>query len=86
MMDRVAGRLCPQLCRFLVDAHHQWKLLRLAQLIDLGRKIQSPHRHLKQEPQPSHDAVAGTDAHVRLGQVQLKAADIIKGRCIRGLL
>src|SRR5712691_4916015 len=62
----------------LVLAHHQRNLLRLTEVINLGRKIQSPQRHAKQEPQPGHDAVAIADAHARLGQVQLKAADVLK--------
>src|SRR6202171_1442745 len=48
----------------LVLAHHQRDLLRLADVIDLGGKIQSPQRHAEQEPQPGHDAVAIADAHV----------------------
>ena len=62
----------------LILAHHQRDLLRLAEVIDLGRKIQSPQRHAEQEPQPGHDAVAVADAHARLGQVQLEAADVLK--------
>jgi hypothetical protein len=67
----------------LVDAHHQRKLLRLTKVIDLFGQIQSPQRHPQQEPKPSHDAVAGTNAHACLSQVQLEPADIIKGRCVR---
>src|SRR5580700_8410193 len=44
----------------------------------------SPQRHPEQEPQPGHDAVSVTDAHARIGQVQLKPADILKGRSVRG--
>ena len=70
----------------LVQAHHQRDLLRLTEMIDLGGKIQSPQRHAKQEPQPSHDAVAIADAHARLGQVQLEPADVIRrGRVGRSL-
>jgi hypothetical protein len=53
----------------LVRAHHQWYLLRLTDVIDLGGQIQSPQCHAKQEPQPGHDAVAIADAHAGLGQV-----------------
>ena len=67
----------------LVRAHHQWNLLRLAEVIDLGGQIQSPQRHAEQEPQPGHDAVAGADAHAGLGQVQLETADILKGGRVR---
>ena len=42
--------------------HHQRNLLRLAELIDLGRKVQSAQRHAEQEPQPGHDAVTVADA------------------------
>ena len=62
----------------LVLAHHQRDLLRLADVIDLGGKIQSPQRHAEQEPQPGHDAVAIADAHASLGQVQLEAADVLE--------
>ena len=62
----------------LVLAHHQRDLLRLADVIDLGGKIQSPQRHAEQEPQPGHDAVAIADAHANLGQVQLEAADVLE--------
>src|ERR1700681_1830391 len=70
----------------LSDAHHQRKPLWLTNVIDLLRKVQSPQRHPEQEPQPSHDAVAGANTHVRFCQVQLEAADILKGRGIRGSL
>src|ERR1700675_3966359 len=68
----------------LVLAHHQRNLLRLTEVINLGRKIQSPQRHAKQEPQPGHDAVAIADARVRLGKMQLKPADILQCGCVRG--
>src|ERR1700757_2021196 len=67
----------------LVDAHHQRELLRLTNVVDLLGKVQSPQRDAKQEPQPGHDAVAGANAHARLGQVQLEPADILQGGCIR---
>jgi hypothetical protein len=66
----------------LVRAHHQRYFLRLTDVIDLGGKIQSPQCHAKQEPQPSHDAVAIADAHAGLGQVQLGPADILHRRRI----
>src|SRR6202166_2211141 len=62
----------------LVLAYHQRNLLRLTEVINLGRKIQSPQRHAKQEPQPGHDAVAIADARARLGKMQLKPADILR--------
>ena len=62
----------------LVRAHHQRDLLGLAQMIDLGGKIQSPQRHAEQEPQPGHDAVAIADTHAGLGQLQLEPADILR--------
>src|SRR5258708_24227682 len=61
----------------LVRAHHQRDLLGLADVIDLGRKIQSPQRHAKQEPQPGHDAVAVADAHTRLRKVELELANVL---------
>src|SRR5260221_13655972 len=70
----------------LVLAHHQRDLLRLADVIDLGGKIQSPQRHAEQEPQPGHDAVAIADAHARLGQLQLEAADVLECGCVGGPL
>src|SRR6516164_7397366 len=70
----------------LIRTHHQRNLLRLAEVIDLGRKVQSPQCHAEQEPQPGHDAVAVADARARLGQVQLEAADVLKcGRVWRAL-
>src|SRR4029077_13658889 len=42
------------------------------------RKIQSPQRHAKQEPQPGHDADAIADARARLGKMQLKPAVILR--------
>src|SRR5580704_10234518 len=62
----------------LVRAHHLRDLLRLAQVIDLGRKIQPPQRHAHQELHPGHDAVAIADAEAALDQVQLEPADVIR--------
>src|SRR5947209_18762620 len=42
----------------LVRAHHLRNLLGLAQVINLGSKIEPPQRHAEQKPHPSHDAVA----------------------------
>src|ERR1700731_4118296 len=70
----------------LVGAQHQRELLGLAHVIDLGGKIQSPQRHAEQEPHPGHDAVAIADAHAGLGQVQLKQADVLGRRRVRGSL
>jgi len=55
----------------------------LADVIDLFRQVQPPQRHAKQEPQPGHDAVARAYAHACVGQMQLKAPDIVKRSCIR---
>src|SRR5262249_41908643 len=49
-------------------------------MIDLGRNLQSPQGHAKQEPHPGHDAVAVTDARADLGKMQLKLADVL-ARC-----
>jgi hypothetical protein len=46
-------------------------------MIDLGRKVRSPLRHAKQEPQPGHDAVAAADAPTRLRKVQLELANVL---------
>src|SRR3984957_1918519 len=62
----------------LVRAHHQRNLLRFADVINLGGKIQSPQRHAEQEPQPGHNAVAIADAYSGLGQVQLEQTDVLK--------
>jgi hypothetical protein len=71
----------------LIPAHHQRNLLGLAEVIDLGGKVQSPQRHAEQEPQPGHDAVAvAADARARLGQVKLKAADVVECGRVRGTL
>jgi hypothetical protein len=42
----------------LVGADHQRDLLGLAEVIDVGGKVQSPECHPEQEPQPGHRAVA----------------------------
>src|ERR1700692_4462387 len=70
----------------LVLAHHQRNLLRLTEVINLGRKVQPPQRHAKQEPQPGHDAVAIADARARLGKMQLKPADILRRGRVRRTL
>src|SRR5271169_1545403 len=62
----------------LVRAHHLRNLLRLADVIDLGREVQPPQRHPEQEPQPGHDAVAIADARARLGKMQLEPTDILR--------
>src|SRR5208282_3999951 len=79
LQARGDGQQAPRLVR----AHHLRNLLRLAEVIDLGGKIQSPQRYAEQEPQPGHDAVAGADAHAGLGQVQLETADVLKGGGVR---
>src|SRR5712675_1192535 len=64
----------------LVRAHHLRNLLGLADVIDLGGKIQPSQRHAEQEPHSSHDAVAIADAYARLGKMQLEPADILHSR------
>src|SRR5882757_7646011 len=64
----------------LARAHHLRNLLGLADVIDLGGKIQPSQRHAKQEPHSSHDAVAIADAYARLGKMQLEPADVLHGR------
>jgi hypothetical protein len=70
----------------LVLAHHQWDLLRFADVIDLGGKVPSPQRHAKQEPQPDHDAVAIADARARFRKVELEPADVLHRGGIQGPL
>src|ERR1700688_2229288 len=62
----------------LVLAHHQRNLLRLAEVINLGRKVRPPQCYAEQELHPGHDAVAIADAHARLGQVQLETTNVIR--------
>jgi hypothetical protein len=64
----------------LVRAHHLRYLLRLAEMIDLGGKIQPPQRHAEQEPHSGHDAVAIADAYARLRKMQLEPADVLHSR------
>jgi hypothetical protein len=59
----------------LVGAHGERQLLRLLQLVDLGRQIVPPQRDAEQELHPGHDPVAIADAEAALDQVQLKAAN-----------
>src|SRR5216684_2060471 len=70
----------------LVLAHHQRNLLRLAEVINLGRKVRPPQCYAEQELHPGHNAVAIADAHGRLGQVQLETTNVIRcGRIGRSL-
>src|SRR6516162_4991709 len=70
----------------LVLAHHLWNLLWLTKMIDLGCKVRPPQCDAKQELHTGHDPVAIADAHARLGQVQLEAANVIgRGRVRRPL-
>src|SRR5262249_9388950 len=50
----------------------------------LGRKVQPPQRHAKQEPQPGHDPVAIADARTCLRKVQLEAANVLGGCYVGG--
>jgi len=59
----------------LVRAHHLRDLLGLAQVIDLGNKIQPPQRHAHQELHPSHDAVAITDAYILQGREKARGQE-----------
>src|SRR5262245_48972837 len=54
-------------------------LLRLLQVVDLGRQIVPPQRDAEQELHPGHDPVAIADAEAALDQVQLKAANVVGG-------
>ena len=55
------------------------QLLRLFQVVDLGRQIVPPQRDAEQELHPGHDPVAIADAEAALDQVQLKAANVVGG-------
>ena len=69
-----------------IRTYYQWNLLRCAQVIDLGREVQTPQRHPEQEAQPGHDDVAGADTYAGLGQVQLESPDVLeRGRPGRSL-
>jgi hypothetical protein len=52
----------------LIDAHHERKLPRLTNVIDLFRKIQSPQRHPEQEPQPGHPSLGTELTHTQKGK------------------
>ncbi len=67
----------------LVWAHHLRNLVRLADVIDLGREVEPPRRHAEQKPHCGHNPVAVTDAHPCLGQVQLKKTDVLACRGLR---
>jgi hypothetical protein len=47
-------------------------------VVDLGSKVRPPQCDAKQELHAGHDAIAIGDAHVRLGQGQLKTTHIIR--------
>jgi len=61
-----------------IKTAEQLDLLRLFDVINLCRQIQAPQGHAEQEPERRHRAVAKTDAHPTLGQVQLEPADIVR--------
>jgi hypothetical protein len=67
-------------------ADHLRYLLRLAEMIDLGGKIQPPQRHAEQEPNSGHHAVAIANTHARLGQVQLEQANVLGRSRVGGAL
>src|SRR5579872_3567030 len=52
-------------------------------MIDLACKVQPPQRHAEQKTQPGHDAVTIADARSGLGNVKLKAADVLGRRRVR---
>ena len=55
----------------LVGTHHLRNLLRLADVVDLGREVQPPQCHAQLEAHTGHDTVAVADARSRLGKMQL---------------
>src|SRR6516165_2889332 len=70
----------------LIRAQYLRNLLRLADVIDLGRKIQLAQRYAKQKPHSGHDTVAVADAHAGLSQVQLKQTQVLACRGVRRAL
>src|SRR5436190_444211 len=60
-------------------AHNQRDLLRLFDVIDLGREIQAPQRDAEQKPHSRHEAVAIADAEPVLDKEQLKPTNIVGG-------
>src|SRR5262249_39483065 len=63
----------------LLRCQHLRQLQRLLQVIDLGGKIMPAQRHLQQEPQSRHDAVAVGDAAAALHHALLEGADVVGG-------
>src|SRR5262249_10597397 len=70
----------------LVWAHGERQLLRLFEVVDLGRQIVPPQRDAEQEPHAGHDAIAIADADAGLAQMQLEAANVVGGCRVRGTL
>ena len=66
----------------LVGAHGERQLLRLFEVVDLGRQFVPPQRDAEQELDSGHDAVAIADAETALDQVELKATDVVGSRRI----
>jgi hypothetical protein len=64
----------------LVLAERERHLLRLVEMIDLGRQIVPAQRHPEQEAQARHGGIAGDDADFGLGQMQLESTDVVGGR------
>ena len=77
VIPEAAGHGEQPLC--LVDTHGERELLRLLQVVDLGREIVPPQRDAKQELHAGHDPVAIDDAVTVLHQVQLEAANVVGG-------
>jgi hypothetical protein len=63
----------------LVGAQHRRDRYRLAHIVELGDQIQPTQRHPKQKLHSRDDAVAVEDAERALGQIQLKAPDVVGG-------
>src|SRR5262249_26967332 len=70
----------------LVWAHGERQLLRLFEVVDLGRQIVPPQRDAEQERHAGHDAIAIADADAGLGQMQLEAANVVGGCRVGGTL
>ena len=70
----------------LVWAHGQRQLLRLLEVVDLGRQIVPPQRDAEQELHPGHDPVTIGYAEAGFDQMQLKAANVVGRRRVGAAL
>src|SRR5262245_31994203 len=64
-------------CTTLLRAKHVGHHLGRSRMIDLGEDIVPPHRHLQQELDAGHDAVAVVNAPAAVDEMLLEAAHIV---------